>query len=788
MITDKLSRLIFANRKLTLLIMLVVTLVFAAGIPTVSYKTVFEDMLPNSDAFVRTFFDYRANYGNQDSVQMILVNEKGDIYNPAFLKVVDRMTREFETIPSINKERISSITSRKLRAVHTDGQTIYTDPLIDQNKPIPSDQDELDRLKVQIQSTPGVLGGWVSWNQKAVLIDGALIPGAYDYQKVFARLSVLAKDAEQTTGVKAMLVGLPTLTGWVYTYNVQIQKIMAVSIFLVLVMLVVYSRSLPIVVLSVFASAISLVWGLGLVGYLGYNLDPLILVLPLLVLSRALSHSIQMGLRYQEFQAVGLSSLDAGIAMFRKQFSPGALGVIADALGTFFIALADIPLMHKLVVFCGFWALSLIVTVLVAFPVLISFMPAPKGKNVRQKPPSHTVMNTIMSAMARTVATKTSRYLMWSATLFVIVVSVYLSSSVSMGNPKTGSPLLWQNSDYNKSVDYFNRNFIGSDQLIVVVKAASGDVRNVKYVQAMTDLQYRLEAQPQIAGSISFADMLPQIRRKLWGNYPKTGILPISDQESGSLGSMLTNGSNPGDFDRFFDREFHHASITFFVKDQSSPAITKVVDDVSNEIAKIESEYGLPGAFKLALGSVGLQAAINKEVSYSHDAILIAVTIILLLCTAIGYRSITIALILVAPLLITNYIVLATMALMGIGVDVNTLPIIGFGMGIGIDYGIYLVHRIIEDRALMPTASIFKVVDRSMQTTGSAIFFTAITMVVAVGIWYFFSDLRFQAEMGLLLALIMMINLIGALLVVPLGIISLGEKAINRSVARVVSN
>ena len=141
MITDKLSRLIFANRKLTLLIMLVVTLVFAAGIPTVSYKTVFEDMLPNSDAFVRTFFDYRANYGNQDSVQMILVNEKGDIYNPAFLKVVDRMTREFETIPSINKERISSITSRKLRAVHTDGQTIYTDPLIDQNKPIPSDQE-----------------------------------------------------------------------------------------------------------------------------------------------------------------------------------------------------------------------------------------------------------------------------------------------------------------------------------------------------------------------------------------------------------------------------------------------------------------------------------------------------------------------------------------------------------------------------------------------------------------------------------------------------------------------
>lgn len=774
--TDVLSRVIFYNRYLTLSVIVAATILWGLGIPGATFTTIFEDLLPYNHSIVKNYFAYRSLYGNQDSVQLVLENNSGTIYDPYFLKAVDTTTRGFELIPGVNKERISSLTSRKLRVVRTDGETIYSDPLINSNKPLPASQDELALLRASVVGTPGVLGQWVSWDQTAVLIDGALVPGASDYREVFAHLRMLADKAQETPGVRAMMLGRPVLTGWIYSFDGQVGHILLLSLLIVLVMVAVYSRSLSLVVLSSLAAALSIVWGLGLLGYLGDNLDPLVLVVPILHVARALSHSVQMGLRYQELRAVGLMRVEAGRELFRRQFTPGAFGILCDALGLFLIAIAAIPIMQKLALFVGFWTISMLVNVMMVFPIMISFLPdqgeAQKSRVLRRHP--------VLDALGRIAINPRGRRVTWAISIVLTLGAVVLSHRVSMGNPQPGSPLLWPESDYNQAVAFYNSKFLGVDQLTVVVKAATGDVRNLRYVDAIADLQACLEDTPEVAGSVSYVDLLPKIRQIFWGGYPKAAVRPISDQESGTYTEMLLNGASPGDFDRFFDRQYQHASVTFFLKDTATPTINAVLGNLRNGIADVESKYGIQGAFEIGLGSASLQAATNDEVHFSHYASFIGGVLLMMLTCLVAYRSLVLALTLVVPLVLTNFIVLATMALMNIGLDVNTMPIIAVGMGVGIDYGIYLMSRIVEE-AGNGSVAVDKVGDaviRALETTGSAIWLTATTMVFSVGVWYFLSDLRFQAEMGLLLALIMLINLVGALLLVPVQVMTFGRRAI----------
>jgi predicted RND superfamily exporter protein len=94
------------------------------------------------------------------------------------------------------------------------------------------------------------------------------------------------------------------------------------------------------------------------------------------------------------------------------------------------------------------------------------------------------------------------------------------------------------------------------------------------------------------------------------------------------------------------------------------------------------------------------------------------------------------------------------------------LPITAIGIGVGIDYGIYLVSRLREE--FSRNVPLSTVIQNSVTTTGKAIFFTATVVLVGLLPWYFLSNLKFQADMGLLLALVMITNMLVALTVVPL--------------------
>jgi predicted RND superfamily exporter protein len=183
---------------------------------------------------------------------------------------------------------------------------------------------------------------------------------------------------------------------------------------------------------------------------------------------------------------------------------------------------------------------------------------------------------------------------------------------------------------------------------------------------------------------------------------------------------------------------------------------------------------------RLAGGAVAMQYAMDEVVERANLRILIYLLAAIFLMAAATYRSFTAGLVLIIPLLLAQFATDTVMYLRGVGLDVNTLPVIAVGLGVGIDYGIYLLSRMCDEFQVAGDGDVYSAVVRAVYTAGEATFFVAFTMVVGVLPWYFLSGLKFLADMGLMLALVMAFNAILALVVIPVEVVFIRPKFLGR--------
>ena len=166
-------------------------------------------------------------------------------------------------------------------------------------------------------------------------------------------------------------------------------------------------------------------------------------------------------------------------------------------------------------------------------------------------------------------------------------------------------------------------------------------------------------------------------------------------------------------------------------------------------------------------GSGTLQQSVNETVAANYWEIVIFLNVLMFALAAIGFKSIIAGLMLIVPVNMSNFAIVASLSAANIGLDINTLLVAAVGVGVGIDYGVYLLARMCDEYENLD-GDITAIIREAVTTTGRAIAFTATIMLVGILPWWFLSDLKFVAEMGLLLSGIMVINMIMALIILPL--------------------
>lgn len=753
---DRIPERILQHRILVFVVLLAATGFFAYELRHCRMASYADDLLPGGHPYIQVNKQFREIFGGANIVLVAITVKEGDIFNPETLQKIQNITRAFQYVPAVNNNSITSIAVRKVKNIRTTAWGMKIQPVMYPD--VPQTQDEIERLKRAVYTDNMILGKLVSRDGKSALIMADFFEDKVDPRVVFEKVMEM-KEKEEDANTSIHPVGEPVLIGWAYKYAPQMLWIFGVTVLVIVVLLYGYFRSLRGTVIPLLSAGVSAIWGLGFTGLLRHNFDPLILVVPFLISARACSHSVQMIERYFEEYLRFEDPRMACQAACRGLLAPGLLGIVTDAAGIFIIVVAPIPLLAKLALIGAFWVLSIIFSVLILNPLLLSFLPPPSKSLTRFLFVEDSLLNRFLSRVA--VATfSRARWVTLAVTAAVLVWAFCSARSLTVGDAHEGTSLLWPDSQFNRDIRHINKHFPGVNPLYVIVEGTQeNDIKRPEVLRAIEAYQRVMERDPRVGGTQAITDVLKQLNRKFHEDDPRWGILPSEWSEIGQLMYLFLNGADPGDLDRWMNWNFSQGNIVVYFKDHRGETIRNAIRQSKTFIQNLS----LDGVeFKLCGGVIGVMAAINEEISQSQTATLLLAFLVIFVTCSVTYRSPIAGILFIIPLAVANLLTFAFMAEMKIGLNINTLPISSLGIGLGVDYGIYIVSRIKEEYA--KAGDLKRATLVAMTTAGRAVLFTATTLTAGVIFWYFLSDMRFQAEMGLLLGLWMVTSMIGGML------------------------
>ncbi|WP_043110182.1 efflux RND transporter permease subunit [Polycyclovorans algicola] len=771
----RLAKWIMDRRLAVGIAFLLVTAGFAAGLPGVEIRTIFKDLLPKDDPFVQVYYDH-PNFGNPLTVFVMVKRVDGDIYNTDTLQLVWDLTRNIDLTPAVDHDQMISISTEKLRYVEATPEGVDVRPLMGDE--VPTTDQAIEEFKRRVEQSPNARNFYVSQDGTATLIQ-ATFQDYVDYGVAFNFIRDLVSEADDENH-DIFVAGQPTLTGWVYELRNQTYTIFAITLSMLVVALALYMRNLAGTITPVICSAVAAIWGFGLVGWLKSPIEPLLMIVPLLLIARSFSHCVQFSERFYEIYAHLKDKRKAAEVTMGVMMMPSILGVITDGLGIVFIAVAPISAMERFALFCGFWAFCIIPTGVFLISILLSYLPDPKNIDSLVASSSgdggggfHAAQKRVLKKVSRLSYGNPAKITTVVVAIFS-AIAIFLSFQIKIGNPVEGSNLLWEDSEFNTAVRAVNNHFPGMNTLELIIESkdpADGTNRVALSHEAMlirAKLQAIVEADEVLPprATLSFTDYMMEGNRLFSGGNPKWMPIDPTSRAAYSAGQAVLFGSTPLNFSNVMDFEAQHSTVSMWYADNKQDTVDAALASAQRAVDLVETDHE-KFTVRMGTGFIALQQAMNLVVSRYHWIILGLLNLAIFVVATYAYRSWVGALIVLIPVNLSNFVLTATMHVMGIGLDINSVMVAVLGVGVGIDYGIYLLSRICEEFNVQGK-DWGKAISVSLMTTGKAIMFTATIMIIGILPWYFLSDLKFMADMGLLLVAIMLINMVLALVVLPL--------------------
>jgi len=773
---------IIEHRFRVLLVLGALTVFFGYFAAQTQLVTSFGDLLPTNHPFIKTYAKYEEFFGGTNNVTIMVEAREGTIYTHDIIAKVARMTRDMELIYGIQHGSARSLTNASfLRPLP--GGVILNSPILPEGV-VPTTPKELEELKGNVHKNPGlVYGQFVSFDDKAAKISATFLESRLDYRKIFQETYKLVVDPNKDSTVHIYVYGPPILYGWVYHYTPQIFKIFMITVVALWVLLYLYFHDWRGALRPTISGIICAIWGLGFIRLIGFALDPLVLVIPFLITARAVSHSVQMHDRYYEEYYRLRDKEKAILSAFSELFVPSLSGILTDAFGVLVILLVPVLFLQRLAITASFWIAAIIVSELLLNPIVYYYLEPPRIEVIERREKGF--FKRMLEAIAKPMLSPSGRIVTTLATAAAILLCAFFWTGLKVGDPSSETPFLWPKSAYNRAGAAIEREFGGVDPFLVVVELKGRNVLDdPKLYKVMDKYQRYMEGDAEVSGSLSLADQLANIGGPLKEFQFKFSVLPTTKRTTGTLLASYLAGASPLATAWVLTPRREATQITIYCRNREGENIQRIVArtqkffaDPKNQVEGVE--------FKPGGGLIGQLAAGNQEIIDNDLRLNILAFATIYIIVLVTYRSFMAGLYLLFPLALANAAINAYMGAHDIGININTLPVVTVGVGFGIDYAIYIVSRIIEELAL--GRELHDATYHALVTSGKAVAFTALTLVASVLFWYW-SSIRFDAEMGLLLAVWMFVSMLGAMTILPVLIVMFDPKFIHREKERVIAS
>ena len=773
---------IINRRFLVLAVLGAMTAFFAYFAAQTRLVTSFGDLLPQNHPFVKIAHKYDQYFGSVNTVVVMVEAKQGTIYTPQILDKVVKITMAMDEVYGVQHGSVRSImTASYLRPLA--GGVLLNTPVLPGGK-VPQTQEEIDEIRSNVHKNPGVVfGRFVSLDDKAAWIEASFLESRLNYKQIFEEIRNNVVKPQKDSTVTISFGGQPILYGWVYHYTPQIFRIFLATVVALWVLLYLYFHDWRGALRPTISGIVCAIWGLGFIRLIGFSLDPLVLVIPFLITARAVSHSVQMHDRYYE-EYYRLRDKDRAIlSAFSELFVPSLSGILADAFGVLIILLVPVLFLQKLAITASFWIAAIIVSELLLNPIVYYYLNPPDIDVIELR--DHGPFKRMLEMIARPMLQPTGRVITIAGTAIVILLCAFFWRGLKVGDPSSSTPILWPNSPYNKSMASIQNEFGAIEQFVVVVQLKTREaLGDPKLFHVMDAYQRYIEGDPAVGRTFSIADLLDNGASTVREFEPKWNVLPSTRRATVTLLGGLLAGASPDSVAYILTPRRDATQITVYCRDREGDNVQRIVErtqrfknDPKNQVKDAD--------LSLAGGIIGELAAANQEI-LQNDLLLnvLAFGTIYLIILA-TYRSFMAGIYLLFPLALANAAINAYMGAHDIGININTLPVVTVGVGFGIDYAIYIVSRIIEELAL--GCEIQEATYNALVSSGKAVTFTALTLVASVLFWYW-SSIRFDAEMGVLLAVWMFVSMLGAMTILPVLIVIFDPGFIHREKERVIAS
>lgn len=758
-LATRFSEFCIRHRVVVTVIIALATLAMASTLTRIDVRTVFSDMVPHNHPYVQVHERYRDTFAGSNKVTILLKVNEGEIFRLPVLEEVQRITNGLTLISGVNSTQIVSIASRKLKRVTASSEGIETLPLMWPD--LPNSQEEVQALRQAVLNNPLVYGIYVDNSLSSTQIQVDFYDQLVDYSKIFPQIQALLDDSPIADQISLHMVGEPILYGWVNHHLGETFSISMISLIAMLAFLFLMNRTWRGTLLPLISGLVSCIWALGVGVMLGFNFDPLVIVVAFIITARCFSHAVQMIVRFDDLGNAGFEPKVAAEMTMRELFRPGLLGIVSDAGAILCVIATPIPLLQKVAILATIWVMTICISAVVLTPVLLSWVRAP----LRFAHPVKVdgVLTSVLKLTEKVVTTR-ARFVILPLAAALTATCAWKALDLTIGDASHGSPILWEDSEFNRDSALINELYPGSEQMFVVVEAQQDDgLKSPEILQWMQDFSRYMERMPEIGGSVSLADIVVDVRRNLFEGNPRYRELGATLEENGEMISFYAQGIDPDDLAQFTDAQFRNGAVTLYFRDHKGDTLRNATYHANQFIAN----NPLEGAdVRLAGGVLGIIAAVNEILLADQIEAICLALLVVVMCCVLVYRSSASGIFFIVPVLISNVVTFAFMAINDIGMSISTIPVVALGIGLGVDYAFYIIDSIKEYLEKNPMASPEEAVVQALYSAGRGVLLTSVTLAAGVLFWSF-SSLRFQAEMGMLIGLWLITSAFTSLFVMP---------------------
>ncbi|MGZ5072334.1 MAG: efflux RND transporter permease subunit [Usitatibacter sp.] len=755
---EAVSHVIFDFRRVWLVVFAILTALFAVSASRLAVDAGFNKMVPLEHPYMKVYREYEKVFGGANRIAIALVRKDGDIFDKEYMLTLKALTDEVFLLHGVDRPTVKSLFTPNTRFIEVIEEGFSGGNVIPAT--FQGTDEDLKKVRENVNKSTEV-GRTVATDFSGALVSAGLLEvdpqtaQKLDYFDVAARLEALrAKYSNDRHTVH--IIGFAKAVGDIRDGARGVVLFFGIAFAITLALMLWFVKDVKLTLVALAVAMMPVLWLLGTLPVLGFGIDPLSILVPFLIFSIGVSHAVQMTKTWEREVVSGVDGLTAARRAFAKLFIPGTLALLTNVLGFAVIMLIPIAIVRELGITASLGVAWMIITNKMLLPILLSHLRLSRTalqKEAYQESRAHRMWRAasgcVRPARARVIV---------AIALAILAAGLYEAHRLKVGDYGIGVPELRPDSRYNLDNAVIVRKFaIGVNTLGVVAQT-----KGVQGACTQYDIMSTIEAfdwyMQNVEGTQSVIS-LPGLAKTVNAGFNEGNIKwrQLARDPQVMAQSVTPIDTSTG----LLNPDCSAMQVLVNTTDQQGETIARLVSEVKDYAAAHPSDKL---QFKLATGNVGVMAATNEAVDEARWEMNFAIFGALLVMCMVTFRSLRATLCILIPLAIVSVLCEALMPTLGIGLKVSTLPVIALGVGVGVDYGIYLYDRL--ETHLQEGKNLQTAFFEALNERGTAMVFTAVTMTIGVGTWAM-SALKFQADMGVLLAFMFFLNMLGVLFLLP---------------------